>query len=349
MLKSLLVVVTICLLVTACQPVNQNPGVAAGAFYNNTTLPNAIPSPTVFPTASAAGSSFARSQDDNSFARPQDDTPAAGSLGGKLSIQPQADTPNPTPAATPTPTASPTPVPCTDTQGTVVVSKMETDLLPSPLYFRVYLPPCYSENPSVRYPVLYMLHGMNNNDQQWIHIGATKAADTLISTGEAPPFLIVMPREDKWAVDADDTNYGKAVVTALAPWIDQNYATCADRLCRAIGGLSRGSGWAIRLGFTYPDVFGAIGAHSLSPFDGDYNDLPDWLGAIPAASAPRLYMDIGKADISLKFAELFEGQITKLNYAHEWHIFDGGHNEAYWSTHVMDYLKWYTIPWLANK
>jgi enterochelin esterase-like enzyme len=226
---------------------------------------------------------------------------------------------------------------------------MVTDLLPAPLKFKVYLPPCYSENPPARYPVLYMLHGMNNNDQQWVRIGATTAADTLISTSEAPPFLIVMPQEDNWSVDADETNYGKAVVTALVPWIDQNYATCADRLCRAIGGLSRGSGWAIRLGFTYPQIFGSIGAHSLSPFDGDYDDLPNWLGAIPAASAPRLYIDIGNADISLNFAELFEGQITNLNFAHEWHIFDGGHNETYWSVHVMDYLKWYTQPWGTSK
>jgi enterochelin esterase-like enzyme len=340
MLKSLLVVLTICLLLTACQTVNQNMGATAGAVYNDTTLPTAISFTTVLPTANAGGRSFAQPQDDNS---------TAGSQGGKFSIQPQADTRSPAPTSTPTATASPTAVPCAETQGTVVSSKMATDLLPSPLYFRVYLPPCYRDNPPVRYPVLFMLHGMNNNDEQWIRIGITKAADTLISAGEAPPFLIVMPREDNWAVDADDTNFGKAVVTALAPWIDQNYATCADRLCRAIGGLSRGSGWAIRLGFTHPDVFGAIGAHSLSPFDGDYDDLPNWLSAIPAASAPRLYIDIGNADISLKFAELFEGQITKLNFAHEWHIFYGGHNEAYWSAHVMDYLKWYTKPWLANK
>jgi enterochelin esterase-like enzyme len=227
----------------------------------------------------------------------------------------------------------------------VVDSQMVTALLPAALKFKVYLPPCYSQQPPAGYPVLYMLHGMNNNDQQWIRIGATSAADTLISSGEAPPFLIVMPQEDNWAIDADDTNYGKAVVTALVPWIDQQYATCAARLCRAIGGLSRGSGWAIRLGLTYPDVFGAIGAHSLSPFDGDYDDLPTWMGAIPAASAPRLYIDIGDADISLGFAKVFEAQITKLNFAHEWHIFEGGHNEAYWSAHVMDYLKWYTQAW----
>ncbi len=345
MLKSLLVILTIGLLVTACQPVDQNPGMVAGAVFNDTTLPTAIS----LPTAMAEDSSFARPQDDSSFARPQDGSSSSASQGGKLSIQPQVDTPSPAPTSTPTATASPTPAPCAENHGTVVDSQLATGPLPAPLKFKVYLPPCYSEGPAVRYPVLYMLHGMNNNDEQWVRIGATSAADTLISSGEAPPFLIVMPQEDNWAVDADDTNYGKAVVTALVPWIDQNYATCADRLCRAIGGLSRGSGWAIRLGFTNPDVFGAIGAHSLSPFDGDYDDLATWLGAIQPATAPRLYIDIGNADISLKFAKLFEAQITKLDFSHEWHIFDGGHNEAYWSAHVMDYLKWYTQAWETSR
>jgi enterochelin esterase-like enzyme len=362
MLKSLLVVLTICLLVPACQPVNQNGGAVAGAVFNGRILPTAISTTTKGEERSFArpqdDSSFARPQDDSSFAKPQDDNSSAtpqdnssvtGSQGGKLSAQSQVNTPSPTPTSTPTATVSPTPVACTETVGTVVAGQIATDLLPAPMNFRVYLPPCYSDSPSVRYPVLYMLHGMNNNDEQWIRIGATKAADILISTGQAPPFLIVMPQEDNWAVDADDTNYGKALVTALMPWIDQHYPTCADRLCRAIGGLSRGSGWAIRLGFTYPDMFSSIGAHSLSPFYGDYDDLPNWLGAIPAASAPRLYIDIGNADISLGFAKLFEGQITKLNFAHEWHIFDGGHNEAYWSAHVMDYLKWYTQPWNASQ
>ncbi len=345
MLKSRLVILTICLLVTACQPVNQKAGVVAGAVYSDSTLPTARSSTTGLPTANAEERSFAKPQDDSSFARPQDDSSSSESPGGKLSVQPQAVTSSPAPTSTPTATASPTPAPCTETRGTVVDGQMVTDLLPAALKFKVYLPPCYSPQPPAGYPVLYMLHGMNNNDQQWIRIGATSAADTLISSGEAPPFLIVMPQEDNWAVDADDTNYGKAVVTALVPRIDQQYATCADRLCRAIGGLSRGSGWAIRLGLTYPDVFGAIGAHSLSPFDGDYEDLPTWLGAIPATSAPRLYIDIGNADISLGFAKVFEAQITKLNFAHEWHIFEGGHNEAYWSAHVMDYLKWYTQGW----
>ncbi len=357
---------------TACQPVSQNSGEMAGAVYNAQSLSTTRPSDRSFarpqddssfggpqddssfaePSAAVTGSpnakerSFAEPQDDISFAEPQDDSSFATPQDDSSFAKPQGGVTGPTATLAPRPTASPIPAPCTETQGAVVTSQLVTSLLPAALDFRVYLPPCYSDHPPVGYPVLYLLHGMNANDEQWVKIGAPAAADALISSGEAPAFLIVMPQETSWQLAADKSNFGKAVATALVPWIDQHYATCADRLCRAIGGLSRGSGWAIRLGFTYPDLFGAIGAHSLSLFDGDYDALTDWVESLPEGSTPRLYIDIGNADGALGYASLFEARLNQLNFDHEWHIFEGGHNQDYWSAHVMDYLKWYTQPWM---
>jgi enterochelin esterase-like enzyme len=260
-------------------------------------------------------------------------------------------TPAPTLTATPqsTPTAIPTatPVKCTESQGKIEQRQIKTDLLPDPLAFLVYLPPCYSPKPSIRYPVLYFLHGMHADDMQWVRIGATSTADQLISSGEEPPFLIVMPDEVNYIADADDTGFGSALVKDLVPWIDQNYATCTERICRAIGGLSRGSGWALRLGFTDWQTFGAVGSHSISPFDNDYYLVPTWLKTIPPGQPPRLYIDIGTYDISLQNAINIEALFTKYQIPHEWHQFVGAHNEDYWHAHVADYLRWYALAWQA--
>ena len=35
-----------------------------------------------------------------------------------------------------------------------------------------------------------------------------------------------------------------------------------------------------------------------------------------------------------------------MMFPHEWYLFNGTHDEAYWSAHVEDYLEWYTRPWL---
>ena len=45
----------------------------------------------------------------------------------------------------------------------------------------------------------------------------------------------------------------------LVPYVDTHYNTCAERDCRAIGGLSRGAQWALRIGLAEWQTFGAIG------------------------------------------------------------------------------------------
>jgi enterochelin esterase-like enzyme len=260
---------------------------------------------------------------------------------------PPTATSTPTRQSSPTPTLTATPAKCTERQGKIEQHQINSTLLPGPLAFLLYLPPCYTANPAIRYPVLYFLHGMHMDDTQWVRIGATSTADQLISSGQAPPFLIVMPNEVNNTVDVDDTGFGNAVVKELVPWIDQNYATCTDSICRAIGGLSRGSGWALRLGLMNWQVFGAIGSHSISPFDGDYYLVPGWLKAIPPGQLPRLYIDIGTYDISLQNAIDIEALFTKYNVPHEWHQFVGYHNEDYWHANVADYLRWYALAWQA--
>lgn len=218
-------------------------------------------------------------------------------------------------------------------------------MLPYPLVVRIYLPPCYDPESSFRYPVLILLHGQSFNDDQWDRLGADETADKLISAGEAPPFLIVMPREDYYLQDPLESGFGEAVVKALIPWIDQNFTTCAQRSCRAIGGISRGSGWAMKMGLIHWESFSAIGAHSYAPFTGDFINIPFWLKEIPAEQMPRIYIDAGILDFVLKPANKIEQRLTEYLIPHEWHVLDGTHNEESWRMNIEDYLRWYTKPW----
>jgi hypothetical protein len=36
---------------------------------------------------------------------------------------------------------------------------------------------------------------------------------------------------------------------------------------------------------------------------------------------------------------------VQLNVPHEWYLFNGRHEEAYWSAHVQEYMEWYSRPW----
>ena len=230
--------------------------------------------------------------------------------------------------------------------GSVEVSEISTSLLPNPLVYRVYLPPCYTEDAGQSYPVLYLIHGQSYTDDQWDRLGVPETADELISAGKVDPFIVVMPRDRVWKEPSED-NFAKAVAQALVPWIDENYRTLPDRAHRAVGGLSRGGAWAVHLGLAYWKLFGSIGVHSGFVFHSDVQPIYEWLDAIPEGETPRIYMDIGNADrpdITVG-AVWLEGLLTRFHIPHEWHMFVGEHQEDYWSAHVRDYLLWYTQEW----
>jgi enterochelin esterase-like enzyme len=243
------------------------------------------------------------------------------------------------------PSPSPTALICGERQGRVERHELVVKEGNPALGFRVYLPPCFDNLNNARYPVLYMIHGQSFNDDQWVRLGIAEAADELIVQKRSPPFMIVMPHEKNTYADIFTTPFPGSVVDGLVPWIDETYPTCAHRTCRAIGGLSRGGAWALHLGFTRWDLFGAVGLHSTPPFIGDPDRFPRWIKEIPTDEIPRIYMDTGRHDYYIAPTVEFEALLVQLQVPHEWYLFKGTHEEAYWAAHIGDYLRWYTQPW----
>lgn len=252
--------------------------------------------------------------------------------------------PSPQPIFTPTVLPSPTIDPCTRQAGTIEENAISFAGR-APFAFRVYFPPCFAKDPQTHYPVLYMIHGQTYKDDQWERIGIGRAADDLIQQGKAPPFMIVMPQEENTYADIYTSSFSPNLLDGLIPWIDANYPTCAERACRAIGGLSRGGAWALHLGFTHWELFSALGLHSTPPFNNDPIYFYIWLRSIPTEEMPRVYIDAGRKDPFFGYASQFEALLVKNNIAHEWQVNEGGHTEEYWSAHVADYLAWYSAPW----
>jgi len=234
---------------------------------------------------------------------------------------------------------------CQSTHGKITPIQYDSTILKKPFFIRVYTPPCFDPNGTTKYPVLYMLHGQSSNDDQWDRLGLDEAADKLISAGTIAPLIIVMPQETKFLEDPQISKYGSALVDELLPWIEANYPTIPTRQTRAIGGLSRGAGWAMRLGLINPDIFGSIGGHSLAQFKGDYFSVPRWRKRTSDENLPRIYLDIGLLDFVKDTARVFETRLSEYSYPHEWHLNTGSHTEDYWSEHVDEYLIWYNQAW----
>ena len=252
-----------------------------------------------------------------------------------------------TPPSNTTPTVSTTtPVPtqltCLTQLGRVESGKLEsTD---PPQEYRIYLPPCYDELTEKHYPVLYLLHGQTYNADQWIRIGAVDALDQLSFSGESQPFIIVFPNDRYW-VGKIANSFGERLVEALVPFIDETYRTTPDRDHRAIGGMSRGSGWALRLGLTRSDLFSIIGLHSLAVLQGDGSKIEQWTEKISPASSPTIFMDIGESDQEVDMALSVVDIFTQNGISLEWHLYTGAHTEEYWHAHVEEYISWYASQW----
>jgi enterochelin esterase-like enzyme len=259
------------------------------------------------------------------------------------SIPTQVD---PTATASKTATASPTPLTCWSNGGSIELGQIESDQLDSPLVYRIYLPACYDHQPEREYPVLYLFHGQSYTDEQWDRLGIDETADRLIAEGDIAPLIMVMPFEEDDRTPPPENIYGMTIVRELLPHIDEKYHTFSIREFRALGGLSRGGNWAINIGLTNWSKFGIIGAHSTPSFvtDGPPR-IREILDVIPRDMLPRIYMDSGADDLWREYTLQLEAVFAEENIPHEWHQFEGAHEEEYWASHLEDYLLWYTQGW----
>jgi enterochelin esterase-like enzyme len=253
---------------------------------------------------------------------------------------------SPDPAPTlppPTPIPSATPPECLAKPGQVIVDEIQAEGMARSLPYRIYLPPCF-EAGTQDYPVLILIHGLQSSDGQWDELGVDETADAMIRDGELPPFIIVMPWERK------GLDFMASIVDVLLPHVRAAFAGEGSRATTAIGGLSRGAGWALRIGLQHPEDFGAIGLHSPAVLAPDMYYVEAWADAAEQADAtPRLWIDIAERDTSRAGALELTALLDELNLAYAWSTGPGEHTGSYWSSRLEDYLSWYAEPWAINR
>jgi enterochelin esterase-like enzyme len=182
----------------------------------------------------------------------------------------------------------------------------------------VYTPPGY-EAGSVRYPVLYLLHGGSGDEDAWSSCGrAVQILDNLIARGDARPMIVVMPNGNITRVAAPDLvtapaalpanrdpgrfpRFPESVVRDLVPFVDRHYRTLADREHRAIAGLSVGGAQTLYAAFNHLDAFAWVAA-----FSGGYPVMPGAAIDVPPPpnAASLRGPDLTKSLDPAKFAAL---------------------------------------------
>jgi len=215
----------------------------------------------------------------------------------------------------------------------------------------VYTPPGYHQNPSKKYPVMLLLHGMGDNDSHWMQLGqANVVADNLIADSKAKPMLIVMPdghvnlppkeNEDFRArYRRSRPAFEKDVLEEIIPLVESNYRVKTGRENRAIVGLSMGGGQSLGIGLKNLDQFAWIGGFSSAPWD--LNETLSQLGEDSKKTNERielLWIAIGKDDFLLERNHDFIEALKKQNIEHVYKETAGTHQWSLWRRYLSQFM-----------
>jgi S-formylglutathione hydrolase FrmB len=136
----------------------------------------------------------------------------------------------------------------------------------------IYLPPGYDSSPNKRYPVIYLLHGIGDNDQTWttpwVKGAAWQSLPDVMNRGIAEhrfgEMMVVMPdARTNWGGSfytnsAATGNWEDFIVSDLVRYIDSKYRTLARSESRGLAGHSMGGYGAIKLGMKHPEVYSVV-------------------------------------------------------------------------------------------
>ena len=183
--------------------------------------------------------------------------------------------------------------PETSGQGTVTNIQFYSHSLETERNVQIYLPEGYSEQDSVRYPVIYFLHGATLNHTAYQNL--ITVLNTLIGESRISPVIVVKPDGSvgPWTGSFYTNsqlygNFEDYIVNDLTEFIEDNYKTISSRNKRAVMGHSMGGYGAMKIALKHPDRYGAVASHS-APLD--FSHWPDRIpgvvsenGGVPVSS-----------------------------------------------------------------
>lgn len=204
----------------------------------------------------------------------------------------------------------------------------------------VYTPPGY--NSDQKYPVLYLLHGIGGDENEWVRFASPNALfDNLIADGKAVPMIVVMPNGRAQKNDRAEGNvmasapafatFERDLIDDLIPAIEAKYSVDPSREKRAIAGLSMGGGQSFNFGLANLDTFAWVGPFSAAPNTKRAEELiPNVENA--KAKLKLLWISCGNKDGLIRISQSMHQFLKKNGIEHVWHVDGHGHDPVHWSS-----------------
>ncbi len=209
----------------------------------------------------------------------------------------------------------------------------------------VYTPPGYSVD--VKYPVLYLLHGIGGDENEWRNGGHPEIIlDNLIAEKKAVPMIIVMPNGRAQTDDRPGPNamatapafakFDKDLLGDLIPFIEDKYSVKRDRENRALAGLSMGGGQSLNFGLANLDTFAWVGGFSSAPNTKPAAELvPDPEKALQQLKL--LWISCGNKDGLIRISQGVHAYLKEKGVPHVWHVNDHAHDFQHWKKALYNF------------
>jgi S-formylglutathione hydrolase FrmB len=172
-------------------------------------------------------------------------------------------------------------------QGRIDCAVIQSAILRRPVRYCADLPARYDaeDQSRRRYPILYFLHGLGDDEQTLFKTGGWTLIDDLRQQGKIDKFLVVAPegRHTFYINSADGRErYSDFFLQEFMPYIEEKYRVRGGRAGRAITGISMGGYGALRFAFAHPELFSSVSAQSAALI----LDSPAELSKLPVPDLP---------------------------------------------------------------
>lgn len=204
----------------------------------------------------------------------------------------------------------------------------------------IYLPAGYCD--TLRYPVLYLLHGISGYEGSWSERGrAIQILENLVAQGKCQPMILVMPDVNVKPQEGKPThrslfnnimNYSRLchdhdiewALVELTAFVDSTFRVSDDHY---IAGLSDGARMAANTANLLPNYFSVVGLFSPVVHKEQ----------LPKDSA-TYYVYSGKTDMFHVNAKRFNRRLDKAQAPHEYTETIGGHTWRNWRLYLSDFM-----------
>ena len=270
-------------------------------------------------------------------------------------------------------------------QGHIDCSALQSHILKRNVHYCVQVPGSYEQKDASgqtrRFPVLYYLHGLGDNEQSFSRSGGWTLIEDLRAQGKIGDFLIVAPEgyASFYINSADGSErYSDFFLREFLPSIEKKYRVMPGREARAVTGISMGGYGALRFAFAYPELFSAVSAQSaaliletpeqlnamaqersqdardaFAPLIGDPVNVAHWTANDPytlarknkvALKTTAIYFNCGQNDDYgfERGAAALDKQLTSEGIVHDYRPYPGGHSMNYFLSHLGEVIEFHS-------